>query len=119
MLGYVYLGTNSLDKAVAFYSATPVPLGMERCLVLVVRGPHPTGALGVKSKVGIRAFKQFSTEPLCSNERRTRIARHFATAIANTLYHAYQRRTSVARIFLQLMNNTEGGARIRLFRCEY
>jgi catechol 2,3-dioxygenase-like lactoylglutathione lyase family enzyme len=32
MLGYVYFGTNSLDKAIAFYNATLAPLNMERCV---------------------------------------------------------------------------------------
>jgi catechol 2,3-dioxygenase-like lactoylglutathione lyase family enzyme len=32
MLTYVYLGTNNLDKAVAFYNATLGQLGMKRCV---------------------------------------------------------------------------------------
>jgi catechol 2,3-dioxygenase-like lactoylglutathione lyase family enzyme len=32
MLRYVYFGTNNLEKAVAFYTATLAPLGMERCI---------------------------------------------------------------------------------------
>ena len=32
MLSYVYFGTNNLDKAIAFYSATLAPLDMQRCV---------------------------------------------------------------------------------------
>lgn len=32
MLSYVYFGTNDLDKAIAFYSATLALLGMQRCV---------------------------------------------------------------------------------------
>jgi catechol 2,3-dioxygenase-like lactoylglutathione lyase family enzyme len=31
MLSYVYFGTNDLERAIAFYTATLAPLGMERC----------------------------------------------------------------------------------------
>jgi catechol 2,3-dioxygenase-like lactoylglutathione lyase family enzyme len=32
MLRYVYFGTNSLEKAIAFYDAALAPLGMQRCV---------------------------------------------------------------------------------------
>ena len=32
MLSYVYFGTNDLRRAIAFYTATLVPLGMKRCI---------------------------------------------------------------------------------------
>ncbi len=32
MLSYVYFGTNDLKRAIAFYSAILMPLGMERCV---------------------------------------------------------------------------------------
>jgi catechol 2,3-dioxygenase-like lactoylglutathione lyase family enzyme len=32
MLTYVYLGTNDLERAIAFYDATLAPLGLPRCI---------------------------------------------------------------------------------------
>jgi catechol 2,3-dioxygenase-like lactoylglutathione lyase family enzyme len=32
VLSYVYFGTNNLDKAIAFYTATLAPLDMQRCV---------------------------------------------------------------------------------------
>jgi catechol 2,3-dioxygenase-like lactoylglutathione lyase family enzyme len=32
MLTYVYLGTNDLERATAFYDATLAPLGLQRCI---------------------------------------------------------------------------------------
>jgi hypothetical protein len=32
MLSYVYLGTNDLERAMAFYDASLAPIGMNRCI---------------------------------------------------------------------------------------
>jgi catechol 2,3-dioxygenase-like lactoylglutathione lyase family enzyme len=68
MLSYVYFGTNNLDRAIAFYSATLAPLGMERCVTGDPEWDRTSAGGGIYEDSGARelAFwigKPFDRQP--------------------------------------------------------
>ena len=68
MLSYVYFGTNDLDRAIEFYSATLAPLGMERCITGDPEWDRVAAGWGVYEDGGARelAFwvgKPFDRQP--------------------------------------------------------
>ena len=54
MLSYVYFGTNDLDRAIAFYSATLAPLGMKRCLTDDPAWDRVAAGWGIYEDDGVR-----------------------------------------------------------------
>ena len=68
MLTYVYFGTNDLDRAIQFYSATLAPLGMERCITGDPEWDRVAAGWGIYEDGGARelAFwvgKPFNQQP--------------------------------------------------------
>ena len=54
MLRYVYFGTNNLEKAIAFYDAALVPLGMQRCVTGDPEWDRVAAGWGVYEDAGAR-----------------------------------------------------------------
>jgi catechol 2,3-dioxygenase-like lactoylglutathione lyase family enzyme len=54
VLSYVYFGTNAFDRAKAFYDATLVPLGMERCVTNDPEWDRTSAGWGLYEDGGMR-----------------------------------------------------------------
>jgi catechol 2,3-dioxygenase-like lactoylglutathione lyase family enzyme len=68
MLSYVYFGTNNLGKAIAFYSATLAPLGMQRCVTGDAEWDRVAAGWGIYEDGGTRELgfwigKPFNQQP--------------------------------------------------------
>jgi catechol 2,3-dioxygenase-like lactoylglutathione lyase family enzyme len=68
MLTYIYVGTNDLERAIIFYDATLVPLGMQRCVTGDLEWDRISAGWGVYEDDGARelAFwigKPFNQQP--------------------------------------------------------
>jgi catechol 2,3-dioxygenase-like lactoylglutathione lyase family enzyme len=68
MLSYVYFGTNNLDRAVGFYSATLAPPGMERCITADPEWDRISAGWGIYEDDGARELtfwigKPFDQQP--------------------------------------------------------
>lgn len=96
MLTYVYFGTNDLDRAIEFYSATLAPLGMERCITGDPEWDRVAAGWGIYEDGGARelAFwvgKPFNRQPATAGNggmvafragSRNEVDRFHATALA-------------------------------------
>jgi catechol 2,3-dioxygenase-like lactoylglutathione lyase family enzyme len=64
MLTYVYFGTNDLDGAIQFYSATLAPLGMERCITGDPEWDRVAAGWGIYEDGGARELAFWVGKPL-------------------------------------------------------
>jgi catechol 2,3-dioxygenase-like lactoylglutathione lyase family enzyme len=63
MLSYVYLGTNNLARATAFYDATLAPLGMQRCITDDPEWDRLSAGWGVYEDGGARELALWVGKP--------------------------------------------------------
>ena len=63
MLSYVYLGTNDLERATAFYDAVLAPLGMQRCITHDAEWDQVSAGWGTYEDDGARELALWVGKP--------------------------------------------------------